>query len=92
MPKLHEIALLLAGSAVATWVYNLMRSAGGSPKRSHHPIYRAVEFPTDNRLRDDVGLPPLTVEPRPARRRPDYFPADDRLRDDIGLPPLDADR
>jgi hypothetical protein len=49
-------------------------------------------FPIDNRLRDDIGLPPLaefrpplSLMPPPA---PKYFPTDDRLRDDIGLPPL----
>jgi hypothetical protein len=48
-------------------------------------------FPTDNRLREDIGLlplassrPPLQLPVRAAR----YFPADDRLRDDIGLPPI----
>jgi len=53
---------------------------------------QAMPFPTDNRLRDDVGLPPLAALPPPpprlTPRPPAYFPADARLRDDIGLPPL----
>jgi hypothetical protein len=52
---------------------------------------RAIPFPTDNRLRDDVGLPPLAaLQPPPMLmpRASAYFPTDDRLRDDIGLPPL----
>ena len=53
-----------------------------------------TQFPIDNRLRDDIGLPPLaesrlplSLLPRfaPASR---YFPTDDRLRDDIGLLPI----
>jgi hypothetical protein len=52
---------------------------------------QAMPFPTDNRLRDDIGLPPL-AESRPPLmlmpRTPAYFPTDDRLREDIGLPPI----
>jgi hypothetical protein len=52
---------------------------------------QAVPLPTDNWLRDDLGLPPLTA-PRPllelTPRTSGYFPTDDWLRDDIGLPPL----
>jgi hypothetical protein len=51
----------------------------------------AMPFPTDNRLRDDIGLPPLAALRPPLMlipRTPAYFPTDDRLRDDIGLPPL----
>ena len=50
-------------------------------------------FPTDNRLRDDIGLPPIGQPPPPLLLIPyasAYFPSDDRLRDDIGLPPLGA--
>jgi len=50
-------------------------------------------FPTDNRLRDDIGLPPLGELGPPMQLIPyasAYFPSDDRLRDDIGLPPLGA--
>ena len=50
-------------------------------------------FPTDNRLRDDIGLPPIGEPPPPLQLIPYasvYFPNDDRLRDDIGLPPLGA--
>ena len=56
-----------------------------------------VPFPTDNRLRDDIGLPPLAEgwPPAPPQRlsapTPTCFPSDDRLRDDIGLPPLGRD-
>ena len=52
---------------------------------------RAMPFPTDNRLRDDIGLPPLAAARPPLMLMPRasaYFPTDDRLRDDIGLPPL----
>ena len=52
---------------------------------------RTNQFPTDNWLRDDIGLPllaqpraPLMLTPRISR----HFPADDRLRDDVGLPPI----
>ena len=48
-------------------------------------------FPTDNRLRDDIGLPPIGEPPPPLQLIPyasAYFPSDDRLRADIGLPPL----
>lgn len=51
----------------------------------------AIPFPTDNRLRDDIGLPPLAALQPPLTLRPRipaYLPTDDRLRDDIGLPPL----
>src|SRR5215470_8619413 len=51
----------------------------------------AIPFPTDNRLRDEIGLPPLAALQPPLMlipRIPPYFPTDDRLRDDIGLPPL----
>lgn len=54
-------------------------------------IDHAMPFPTDNRLRDDIGLPPLAALQPPLMltpRIPAYFPADDRLRDDIGLPTL----
>jgi hypothetical protein len=48
-------------------------------------------FPTDNRLREDIGLPPL-ADSRPPLRLPvraaRYFPTDDRLRDDVGLAPI----
>ena len=50
-------------------------------------------FPNDNRLRDDIGLPPIGEPPPPLQLipyAPAYFPNDDRLRDDIGLPPLGA--
>ena len=50
-------------------------------------------FPTDNRLRDDIGLPPIGEPSPPLQLIPyasAYFPSDDRLRDDIGLPPLGA--
>jgi len=50
-------------------------------------------FPTDKRLRDDIGLPPIGEPPPPLQLIPyasAYFPNDDRLRDDIGLPPLGA--
>ena len=53
----------------------------------------ANPFPTDNRLRDDIGLPPLGEPPPPIQLIPyasAYFPSDDRLRDDVGLPPLGA--
>jgi hypothetical protein len=52
---------------------------------------QAVPLPTDNLLRDDLGLPPLAA-PRPllelTPRTSGYFPTDDWLRDDIRLPPL----
>ena len=51
----------------------------------------ANPFPTDNRLRDDIGLPPIGEPPPPMQLIPyasAYFPSDDRLRDDVGLPPL----
>jgi hypothetical protein len=48
-------------------------------------------FPTDNRLREDIGLLPL-ADSRPPLRLPvraaRYFPTDDRLRDDVGLAPI----
>jgi hypothetical protein len=48
-------------------------------------------FPTDNRLREDIGLLPL-ADSRPPPQLPvraaRYFPTDDRLRDDVGLPPI----
>ena len=53
-----------------------------------------TQFPIDNRLRDDIGLPPLAESRPPLSLLPrmaaasQYFPTDDRLRDDIGLPPL----
>ena len=53
----------------------------------------ANSFPTDNRLRDDIGLPPIGEPPPPLQLIPyasAYFPSDDRLRADIGLPPLGA--
>jgi hypothetical protein len=54
---------------------------------------QAVPLPTDNWLRDDIGLLPLG-ESRPLLqlmpRTSGYFPTDDRLRDDIGLPPIAA--
>jgi len=54
--------------------------------------FQDIHFPTDNRLRLDIGLLPLAdPEPAPLPQRftpppPTGFPADDRLRDDIGLP------
>lgn len=50
-------------------------------------------FPTDSRLREDIGLLPLAAlrPPLPQRFTPPpspHFPIEDRLRDDIGLPPL----
>jgi len=54
--------------------------------------FQEIHFPTDNRLRLDIGLLPLAdpqSAPLPQRfepRPPAGFPADDRLRDDIGLP------
>jgi hypothetical protein len=53
-----------------------------------------AQFPTDNRLRDDIGLPPLAESRPPLSLLPrmaaesNYFPTDDRLRDDIGLLPI----
>jgi hypothetical protein len=48
-------------------------------------------FPSDNRLREDIGLLPL-ADSRPPLQLPvravRYFPTDDRLRDDVGLPPI----
>jgi hypothetical protein len=52
-----------------------------------------MQFPIDNRLREDIGLLPLAEPPSPPQRftpppPSPYFPTDDRLRDDIGLPPI----
>jgi len=53
-----------------------------------------TQFPTDNRLRDDIGLPPLAASRPPLNLLPRwapasrYFPTGDRLRDDVGLPPI----
>ena len=55
-------------------------------------FFQVVHFPTDNRLRLDIGLLPLAdpeAAPLPQRFAPPPppgFPTDDRLRDDIGLP------
>jgi len=52
--------------------------------------FQDIHFPTDSRLRLDIGMLPL-VEPAPLPQRfapppPSGFRADERLRDDIGLP------
>lgn len=97
MAKLYDILFLVSGAAPAAWAHGAIRAAsrigaGASPApRERRP--QASPFPTDNRLRDDIGLPPLADDPpalpqRPTLPPPPYFPADDRLRDDIGLPPL----
>jgi hypothetical protein len=57
---------------------------------------RPVHFPSDNWLRNDIGLPSIAEDtPAPEGRlappAPPCFPTDDRLRDDIGLPPLSGD-
>jgi hypothetical protein len=55
-------------------------------------FFQDIHFPTDNRLRLDIGLLPLADSPRLPQRLapspPSGFPTDDRLRGDIGLPPL----
>jgi len=97
MAKLYDILFLISSAASAAWARGTMQAAsrivaGASPApRERGP--QASPFPTDNRLRDDIGLPPLADDPPPLQQRPTlpppaYFPADDRLRDDIGLPPL----
>src|SRR5262249_34753011 len=55
-------------------------------------FFQDGHFPTDNRLREDIGLSPL-ADPQPAALLQRFappplagFPTDDRLRDDIGLP------
>ena len=49
-------------------------------------------FPTDNLVRDDIGLSPLPADLPPILQRPRLapagFPTDPALRADIGLPPL----
>jgi len=97
MAKLYDILFLVSSGASAAWAHGTMRAVSrivtGVSPAPHERLPRASPFPTDNRLRDDIGLPPLADDAPPLQRRPTlpppaHFPADDRLRDDIGLPPL----
>lgn len=99
MSKLYDFLFLAGGGAPAAWTHNLMRAAsriatGASPTPREY-MQEASPIPTDSRLRDDIGLPPLVDDRPPLQQRltlsiPAYFPTDDRLRDDIGLLPLGA--
>jgi len=99
MSKFYDFLFLAGGGVTAAWTHNFMRAAanivtGASPS-SRKRMRQAAPFPTDNWLRDDIGLPPLTDDWPPLQKRltprmPAYFPTDDRLRDDIGLPPLNS--
>ena len=101
MSKFYDVLLLAGGGAPAAWAHNVMRAASriaaGAAPAPRERRGQAVPFPTDNRLRDDIGLPPLAEgwPPAPPQRlsapTPTCFPSDDRLRDDIGLPPLGRD-
>jgi hypothetical protein len=95
MSKLYDFLFLAGGATPAAWAHGFMRSASRvvtaaslTPRERER---QAAPFPTDNWLRDDIGLPPLAND-RPQQRltvqAPAYFPTDDWLRDDIGLPPL----
>jgi hypothetical protein len=99
MSKLYDFLFLAGGGASAVWTQNFMRAASrfvtSASPASRERMGQASPFPTDNWLRDDIGLPPLADDrPRPQQRltllTPTYFPTDDWLRDDIGLPPLGA--
>jgi len=80
--------------ALAAWAHSVLRStAGASPTP---PERQTMPFPTDSRLREDVGLLPLADSQPPLHQRltpprPAYFPTDNHLREDIGLPPVIAD-
>src|SRR5438128_1289408 len=86
----------LAGTR-APWLSDFMRVVSrivtGASPASRKSIRQAAPFPTDNWLREDVGLPPIagdqpTVQQPLTFRAAAHFPTDDRLRDDIGLPPI----
>jgi hypothetical protein len=97
MSKLYDFLFLAGGGAPAAWAHNFRRVASrivaGASPAPRERLGQATPFPTDSRMRDDIGLPPLADDRPPLQRRPTlptpaYFPTDDRLRDDIGLPPL----
>lgn len=99
MSKLYDFLFLAGGGATAAWVHDFKRAASrivtGASPAPRERLRPPLAFPTDNRLRDDIGLPPLAddrpqLQQRPPLPAPAYFPTDDRLRDDIGLPPLGA--
>jgi hypothetical protein len=80
--------------ALAAWACNVLRGAAGASPTP--PEHRAMPFPVDNWLREDVGLLPLAdsrppLHQRPTTPRPAYFPTDNHLREDIGLPPVIAE-
>jgi len=97
MSKLYDLLFLAGGGATAAWMHDFKRAASriatGASPAPRERLRPPLPFPTDNRLRDDIGLPALADDRRPLQQRPTlpapaYFPTDDRLRDDIGLPPL----
>jgi hypothetical protein len=99
MSKLYDFLFLAGGGAPAAWTHNFMRAASriatGPSPAPRERMRQASPIPTDTRLRDDIGLPPLVDDGPPLQQRltlpaPAYFPTDNRLRDDIGLPPLGA--
>jgi hypothetical protein len=101
LPKTYQSLLLLAGGTAAafatsmSYIASSFIGAAKLPRRTGRRL--ASGIPTDNWIRDDIGLPPIVDDvppPRFGQRTPvpPYLPADDRLRADIGLPPLDGSR
>jgi hypothetical protein len=97
MSKLYDFLFLAGGGSPASWAHNFIRAASrivtGASSTPRERVHQASPFPTDNWMRDDIGLLPLAADRPPLQQRltlqtPSYFPTDDRMRDDIGLPPL----
>jgi hypothetical protein len=93
----YGFPFLRGGCAPATRAHRFLRAAAsiatGTRLQSRECLSRPMAFPTDNWLRDDIGLPPLFRDPPTLERwltplAPPCFPTDDRLRNDIGLLPL----
>jgi hypothetical protein len=94
----YSFLFLAGGGAPATWAQRVWRAASGivaeTLRASLARRSRPAPFPTDNRIREDIGLPLLAADPSiPTRRLTPLastsFPTDPALRDDVGLPPLD---
>ena len=92
----YSFLFLAGGGAPATRAQRVWCAASGivagSIPASLRRLSHRAPFPSDNWIRDDIGLPPLAADPLPTRRlkppAPARFPTDQALRDDIGLPPL----
>ena len=90
-------SLFLDTEPTTTRTHSLARIASAIVAAARVPsgrrLSRRAPPPTDNWIRDDIGLPRVSEAPLLPERRltlpaPSCFPTDDRLRDDIGLPPL----